>query len=551
MDGKDMNPQMMHEGLMPGFLHQPMLAQQVMHPGPMILPIHTQMPMHASSAKDIMDRGQFVCAHCHTTHVTSQLGRGGSSRRKSGAPPKEPTKNRKPRAARPRSAVIDGQKVLLCNACGIYWQRKGQKRPLKPVKRTSARKKPKIIVSKEDSPFYHAVANAFSIQEADLLWCDCSQQCTSKYLLPDPTNPDSLNREECAQLVEIHKKALYLKKIKSFPKDDKAPPQVPVQEQGYPQPMGGQYIMTMVPQQQQVVPQPGPPMGEDEKQFRGYARGHVSSKEYERYVFTHIESCKAKKLCGKFRKKLLSFSNDWLYKRPTLRTTITTGPDGEKLQTKIEVVKGKPRVMQEKKFEHSPEELKTATCCNKLCCQKIWTNQIAQWRKEYVEGNNDQRWNVIQQMLLGEGYGSSKCVNVVRMITGCSRNLVASVSNYLQQNQSTGRPPSAAVKQELQDRADRQRRQEEHQQQQHHAHHAHAHHAQMEAMKNGPMQLPPPQMVQHPLGMPMYAQSPQFNGLPNPLSQPMMPNLVTATITVPSVGPNQGPHGVYYVQQPK
>jgi len=98
-------------------------------------------------------------------------------------------------------------------------------------------------------------------------------------------------------------------------------------------------------------------------------------------------------------------------------------------------------VLQERKFEYTPEQMKEASCCNKLCCQKIWTNQVAQWRREYVEGNNEQRWNTIQLMLLGEGYGSYKCVNVVRMITGCSRNLVASVSNFLQVNQCMGPPP--------------------------------------------------------------------------------------------------------------
>jgi len=312
-------------------------------------------------------------------------------------------KDRKNRPARPRSAVIDGQKVLLCNACGIYWQRKGQKRPLKPVKRTSSRKKSKTTINKEDSPFYNAVAETFSIQDADLLWCNCSNVCTSKYLMPDLNDKNSLIVQECQSLIEIHKKALQLKKMKCFIKDEKG--------------------LDMM----------GANSEQDDK--RGYGRGRSSTKEYEAFVFQNIDLCKAKKLCAYFRKKLLSFSNDWLYKRPAQRNDSGDDKKGE----------GRPRVMRDKKFEFSPEEMKTATCCSKLCCQQIWTNQIAQWRKEYVDGNIDQRWNVIQYMLLGEGYGSSKCVNVVRMITGCSRNLVASVRNYLTVNQCTGRPPPRNV----------------------------------------------------------------------------------------------------------
>mgnify|MGYP007080186267 CR=1 FL=1 len=53
-------------------------------------------------------------------------------------------------------------------------------------------------------------------------------------------------------------------------------------------------------------------------------------------MFQNIEYCKQKKLCFKFRKKLLSFSNDWLYKRPTLKTMIT-GSGDEKVLQKMEV----------------------------------------------------------------------------------------------------------------------------------------------------------------------------------------------------------------------
>jgi len=405
------------QGQVPG-QPAPLIAQPVVPmQGPMVLQVSgVQSDM---LQKDMLERGQFICAHCHTQHVTSVMGRGGSSLRKNKngmLDPELDAKNRKPRPARPRSAVIDGQKVLLCNACGIYWQRKGQKRPLKPVKRTSARKKAKYSIAKEESLFYHAVAEAFSIADADFLWCDCSQLCTTKYLMSDPNEKETLNLTECQQLIEIHKKAMQLKKVKNYAKPEELK-QDAAQLMAMGMGAGG-----------------GSGGDMDDKSFRGYGRGHASSKEYEQFVFTHIDLCKQKKLCAKFRKKLLVFSNDWLYKRPSLRSA--SGDD--KGPGKME---GKPRVMRDKKFEHSPEELKNATCCSKLCCQKIWTNQIAQWRREYVEGNSDQRWNVIQQMLLGEGYGSSKCVNVVRMITGCSRNLVASVSNYLQINQCTGRPP--------------------------------------------------------------------------------------------------------------
>ncbi len=136
-------------------------------------------------------------------------------------------------------------------------------------------------------------------------------------------------------------------------------------------------------------------------------------------------------------------------------------------------------------------------------------------------------------MLLGEGYGSSKCVNVVRMITGCSRNLVASVSNYLQVNQSTGRPPSNTLKSE----ADRQQREHNHAvPQQNVLHHQGLHIPPMDNLKSTAMQLAQAaQQMSMGQGMGMgmmYGQPPQYSSAP-PLP-PVLSNLVTATINHPA-----------------
>lgn len=334
---------------------------------------------------DVDVDGGFICAHCGATSVTQQASRG-ASRRKNDVLSKS-GKKKKTRPPRPRTAIIDGVKVLLCNACGIHWQRKGEKRSLKPQKRSYARKKTKMAPTKEESPMYQVIKNRFSEQDAEFFWCDCINQCTARFLMEDKDDHMTLSEAYMDQLMGIHKRAHELKKSKGLAKDDK-------------------------------------------DKYRSFGKGHQSSKEYEEFVFANIRMCRERGLCGKFRKKLLAYSNDWLYKRPTIRNDDKT------------TSKGKPRVAHEKKFEVAEEDFPTYECCSKGCCRNIWVNQIKKWRKDYVEGNTDERWDVIQQMLIGEGMGSNKCVRCIRLITGCSRNLVTSVWNYLRQNQCMGRPPS-------------------------------------------------------------------------------------------------------------
>src|SRR3569832_246221 len=93
-------------GLAAGGLGQPLIAQPIMGLMPMLAP-------PADLPKEF-DSKNFQCAHCGSQYVTNPVGRGGSSRRKlnPNATPAQLNRMRKPRAARPRSAIIDGQKVL-------------------------------------------------------------------------------------------------------------------------------------------------------------------------------------------------------------------------------------------------------------------------------------------------------------------------------------------------------------------------------------------------------------------------------------------------------
>ena len=103
-----------------GVTGAPLLAGSVMSGLPMPTTGMPNVPQSMElSVPSSVDRTSFICAHCGSQHVTNPVGRGGSTRRK--ANPQNPNQNRvrRPRPARPRSALIDGQKVFLCNACGI------------------------------------------------------------------------------------------------------------------------------------------------------------------------------------------------------------------------------------------------------------------------------------------------------------------------------------------------------------------------------------------------------------------------------------------------
>jgi len=103
-----------------GVTGAPLLAGSVMSGLPMPTTGMPNVPQSMElSVPSSVDRTSFICAHCGSQHVTNPVGRGGSTRRK--ANPQNPNQNRvrRPRPARPRSALIDGQKVFLCNACGM------------------------------------------------------------------------------------------------------------------------------------------------------------------------------------------------------------------------------------------------------------------------------------------------------------------------------------------------------------------------------------------------------------------------------------------------
>jgi len=138
----------------------PLIANVLQQPIPM------QTSSNAALPPTDMEKS-FSCAHCGATQVTGLGPR--TTPRGAGMSDK-----RKVRPARPRSAVIDGQKVLLCNACGIYWQRKGQKRPLKPSsKRNQQKKKVKSTASRDDSVFFQIVSELYPPADGTsfLRWC--------------------------------------------------------------------------------------------------------------------------------------------------------------------------------------------------------------------------------------------------------------------------------------------------------------------------------------------------------------------------------------------
>lgn len=439
-----------------------------------------------------VDPENFVCAHCGTNQVISPAGKGGSSRRK----PRNDGKNAStaPRPARPRSIIIDGQKIYLCNACGIYYKRKGVKRTLDGTRPSLLRSKRRRLESKEDSIFYVAVKEAFDQKVADMFWCDCANMCVSRFLMSDPSDKLSLRMDLAHMLLEMHHRAVELKAKKSDGPSDHN--------------RAEDAEMAILPEDQQVLlpalHQHG--VAPQLSQAGATAIKRKNIKEYVDYVHQQIDVCRQHKLCGAFRRKLLCYSNGWLYSgtsqraapgsasvESSQRSSVVLLPQQQHHQPQqqddallsLPAIAPQPvsgssfmpvqapmqpsleqsqqplsqqplqqlqqlqqmqqmQQLQDKKrknkktFEYTPEELKNVSCCNKECCKKIWTKQVQQWRTQFVEGSADQRWAVLQQMLIGEGYLSSKCVKVIRLITGASPSLVADVSRDLKIHQCMG-----------------------------------------------------------------------------------------------------------------
>ncbi|KAL3871523.1 hypothetical protein ACJMK2_039516 [Sinanodonta woodiana] len=280
-----------------------------------------------------------------------------------------------------------GQEMLLCNACGLAFDR--------PIRQ----KKPKKVLSEKERDDYltkarqfaKALVEKFGEPAASRLYCppitDRICGCIQKYIMVN----DEICETRGQELIEMLRKALQLSKEKCYSTADTA-------------------ASSRKSRSKNV----------------GLGSGHKRSKIYTEFVLKSRSHLKKEiGLCERGSQRILLYSNNFLHK--TLKTE-----------------KNSSRLLKRKFLEKlvTFSEILAKPCCVYNCVMMAATHcrLLEKWRERALTSQAEAR-RVMAEMLTPAGGNRVNCNLFISLVTGCSKQTIHRVKQQMQTTQGDKEPP--------------------------------------------------------------------------------------------------------------
>ncbi|XP_067868287.1 uncharacterized protein [Heterodontus francisci] len=330
---------------------------------------------------------QFCCDICKSPYITNP-NRRGCRLKQSGYNPSPRWKND------PKT----GQVLILCNACGLAFDRSRCPRSSCAVIDTDERRKHQDALQ----AFAVSMTELLGDRDAEKLCCPLFVkkpcQCLQNYI---KRTGDELSecRQRAVNLLQLLKEARRLSSLKCYDEN----------------------------QVQQLE--------KHRKRGIGLGNGQRKSKAYEEFVLKNRIVLKNElKLCERAAQRILGYSNNFLHKK------LKTDPEkGERVKR----TKGKGALGLLKPIA----ELVKERCCVDNCVSMAHTHGhlLHRWRERASKGQADAR-RALAEMLTPSGGSHSNCYKFISWVTGCSHTTISRVNKQMRRTGGEREPPPHGLK---------------------------------------------------------------------------------------------------------
>ncbi|XP_071948544.1 uncharacterized protein [Antedon mediterranea] len=322
----------------------------------------------------------FCCDNCKSPYIVN--------------PKRSISKKDPKRAPAPRYKVDPetGKKLILCNACGLLFNRQQKSVRIKPPVATEADRKK---FAEDCEKFAQSMATRLNDPEAARFTCNIFKSrpcgCLQKYIYGDDGTEGWEARANT--LLDLFKKAKVLRLKKCYDEES-------VDCKG--------------------------------RKKIGLGNGHKKSKEYEEFVLKKRQYLRELKICEVAVKKVLLYSNNFLHR----------GLKTEARPWRVQRVRGKSA----RGLLKTIEELQNEKCCDDQCIllAKTYGVLVKNWRERATSSQTEAR-KVLAEMLIPSG-GRTNCFNFIAMVTGSSARTIGRVKQQMQVTGGNREPPPHGLK---------------------------------------------------------------------------------------------------------
>ncbi|XP_012267181.2 uncharacterized protein LOC105692512 isoform X2 [Athalia rosae] len=343
----------------------------------------------------------FSCDKCKSPHIV------------------DPTRcspgNRK-RPPMPRKHVdpINGQILLLCNACGIAAKTNRKDRLVKATQESGLLQELKNQYITESMKSAQKIAQECNQPELAALYCPSFSSkgcgCIEKYLSSDSESSSHERQLKALNLLNYHRKAGELNSKQNFQNS-------------------GKEDYTLHSENELHVDECEDNLIED------FAKPHYKckSRNFEKFVLTTRLKLRTEyALCEKATKKILMYSNNFLHK-----ASKTSPHRGSRIDKTIK------RMSRQKPISDMHKE----HCCGSRCTRIASSHAtlLQDWRKRASISQKEAR-RVIAEMLTPTGGSKANCYRFIKMVTGCCVATIFLVNNHMKKTKGNREPPEHGLK---------------------------------------------------------------------------------------------------------